>query len=98
MSAARRQQGERLTAPCCRLLLLFSEPDSVCAVYEEQHQAVASIDEQEDLRWWRNTHGPGMPTDWPHFQVTPNHTAAAVAWWAGFKASKMNCLLLWATL
>lgn len=41
---------------------------SVCAVYEELHQAVASIDEQDDLRWWRNTHGPGMPTDWPHFQ------------------------------
>lgn len=29
-----------------------------------------AIDEQEDLRWWKNTHGPGMPTDWPHFQVS----------------------------
>lgn len=49
---------------------------------------MASIDEQEDLRWWRNTHGPGMPTDWPHFQVTPNHTAAVVARWAEFNSSK----------
>lgn len=59
-------------------------------MYEELHQAVASIDEQEDLRWWRNTHGPGMPTDWPHFQVTPNHTAVVVvAWWAEFNSSKI---------
>lgn len=43
---------------------------SVRAVYDELHDTVAAIDEQEDLRWWRNTHGPGMPTDWPHFQVT----------------------------
>lgn len=50
---------------------------------------MASIDEQEDLRWWRNTHGPGMPTDWPHFQVTSNHTAAVVARWAEFNSSKI---------
>lgn len=41
------------------------------AVYNELHGAVTSIDEQDDLRWWKNTHGPGMPTDWPHFQVCP---------------------------
>lgn len=39
------------------------------AVYEELSRTLAAIDEQEDLRWWRNAHGPGMPTDWPHFQV-----------------------------
>lgn len=70
------------------VVVCLPETDSVCSVYEELHQAVASIDEQEDLRWWRNTHGPGMPTDWPHFQVTPNHTAAAVARWAEFNSSK----------
>lgn len=42
---------------------------SVRAVYEELSNTLAAIDEQEDLRWWRNAHGPGMPTDWPHFQV-----------------------------
>lgn len=65
----------------------------MCSVYKELHQAVASIDEQEDLRWWRNTHGPGMPTDWPHFQVTPNHTAAVVARWAEFNPSKIPLCL-----
>lgn len=39
------------------------------AVYDELHNTLMAIDEQEDLRWWKNTHGPGMPTDWPHFQV-----------------------------
>lgn len=41
------------------------------AVYNELHNTLMAIDEQEDLRWWKNTHGPGMPTDWPHFQVFP---------------------------
>ena len=40
------------------------------AVYNELHNTLMAIDEQEDLRWWKNTHGPGMPTDWPHFQVS----------------------------
>ncbi|XP_066564787.1 protein kinase C and casein kinase substrate in neurons protein 3 [Amia ocellicauda] len=42
--------------------------ESVRAVYSELHQSIMSISEPEDLRWWRNAHGPGMPTDWPHFQ------------------------------
>lgn len=42
---------------------------SVKAVYNELHDALMAINEQEDLRWWKNTHGPGMPTDWPQFQV-----------------------------
>ncbi|KAM8824383.1 protein kinase C and casein kinase substrate in neurons protein 3 isoform 2-T2 [Synchiropus picturatus] len=42
--------------------------ESVLAVYGELHGTLMSIDEHEDLRWWKNTHGPGMPTDWPHFQ------------------------------
>lgn len=43
---------------------------SVRAVYDELHNTLMAIDEQEDLRWWKNTYGPGMPTDWPHFQVS----------------------------
>ncbi|XP_036408881.1 protein kinase C and casein kinase substrate in neurons protein 3 [Megalops cyprinoides] len=42
--------------------------ESMKAVYSELHQTLMAISEQEDLRWWRNTHGPGMPTDWPQFQ------------------------------
>ncbi|KAF7204641.1 protein kinase C and casein kinase II substrate protein 3 isoform X2 [Nothobranchius furzeri] len=39
--------------------------ESVKAVYSELHQTLMSIDEQDDLKWWKNNHGPGMPTDWP---------------------------------
>ncbi len=42
---------------------------SIKAVYNELHNTLMSISEQEDLHWWKNSHGPGMPTDWPQFQV-----------------------------
>ncbi|KAJ7989523.1 hypothetical protein DPEC_G00305430 [Dallia pectoralis] len=42
--------------------------ESVKAVYNELHNTLMAINDQEDLRWWKNTYGPGMPTDWPHFQ------------------------------
>ncbi|XP_028823393.1 protein kinase C and casein kinase substrate in neurons protein 2-like [Denticeps clupeoides] len=42
--------------------------ESVKAVYTELHHALLSINEQEDLRWWKNFHGPGMPTDWPRLE------------------------------
>ena len=47
---------------------------SVKAVYNELHSSLMAIDEQEDLRWWRHTQGPGMPTDWPQFQVHTHTT------------------------
>jgi len=51
------------------LFLSLSLCVSIKAVYNELHNTLMSISEQEDLRWWKNTHGPGMPTDWPQFQV-----------------------------
>ncbi|MEQ2267917.1 hypothetical protein XENORESO_012361 [Xenotaenia resolanae] len=42
--------------------------ESVKAVYSELHQTLMSIDEQDDLKWWKNNQGPGMPTDWPKIQ------------------------------
>ncbi|CAL8379238.1 unnamed protein product [Gadus morhua 'NCC'] len=42
--------------------------ENVKAVYSELHHTLMSINEQDDLRWWRNNQGPGMPTDWPRLQ------------------------------
>lgn len=42
---------------------------SVKAVYNELHHTLMSISEQDDLKWWKNNRGPGMPTDWPKIEV-----------------------------
>jgi len=42
--------------------------ESVKTVYGELHHTLMAIDEQEDLKWWKNNQGPGMPTDWPKIQ------------------------------
>lgn len=42
---------------------------SIKAVYSELHHTLMSISEPDDLRWWKNNHGPGMPTDWPKLEV-----------------------------
>ncbi|XP_055518943.1 protein kinase C and casein kinase substrate in neurons protein 3 [Leucoraja erinacea] len=48
---------------CCQ----FS-PRSFRSIFKDLHQTVLSINDQNDLKWWRNTYGPGMPTNWPHFE------------------------------
>ncbi|XP_072128004.1 protein kinase C and casein kinase substrate in neurons protein 3 isoform X1 [Mobula birostris] len=37
-------------------------------IFKDLHQTVLSINDQNDLKWWRNTYGPGMPTNWPYFE------------------------------
>ena len=45
---------------------------SVKAVYNELHHTLMSISELDDLKWWKNNRGPGMPTDWPKIEVSQN--------------------------
>ncbi|XP_069751027.1 protein kinase C and casein kinase substrate in neurons protein 3 isoform X2 [Narcine bancroftii] len=46
----------------------LSSVDSFRTIYRDMRQAIALASEQEDLRWWQNTHGPGVPMSWPQFE------------------------------
>lgn len=53
--------------PSCSSLSFLSL--SIQAVYSDLQQAIEDINDQEDLKWWRNRRGPGMPMNWPRFEV-----------------------------
>ncbi|XP_075437182.1 protein kinase C and casein kinase substrate in neurons protein 1 isoform X3 [Ascaphus truei] len=48
--------------------LNLAESSSYLAVYQELEQVIRSADAQEDLRWFRAAHGPGMHMNWPQFE------------------------------
>ncbi|NXN77544.1 PACN1 protein, partial [Bombycilla garrulus] len=51
--------------------LNLAESSSYANVYRELEQTIRMSDAQEDLRWFRSTSGPGMPMNWPQFEVRP---------------------------
>ncbi|XP_066479462.1 protein kinase C and casein kinase substrate in neurons protein 1 isoform X2 [Tiliqua scincoides] len=48
--------------------LNLAENSSYSKVYRELEQTIRMADAQEDLRWFRNTSGPGMPMNWPQVE------------------------------
>ena len=62
-----------------------ASPCSYANVYRELEQTIRLSDAQEDLRWFRSSSGPGMPMNWPQFEVrlgTPAGVLAAP--WGGW--------------
>ncbi|XP_061107300.1 protein kinase C and casein kinase substrate in neurons protein 2 isoform X1 [Conger conger] len=38
-------------------------------VYQTLEDRVNAVDADEDLKWFRSNHGPGMPMNWPQFEI-----------------------------
>ncbi|KAG8433952.1 hypothetical protein GDO86_012349 [Hymenochirus boettgeri] len=39
--------------------------ESAITVYGDLNEAILSVNDMDDLKWWRNKHGPGMLMNWP---------------------------------
>lgn len=38
-------------------------------IYHTMEDTISATDAEEDLKWFRSNHGPGMPMNWPQFEV-----------------------------
>ncbi|XP_077400646.1 protein kinase C and casein kinase substrate in neurons protein 2 isoform X5 [Vanacampus margaritifer] len=38
-------------------------------IYQTMDDTIAATDAEEDLKWFRSNHGPGMPMNWPQFEI-----------------------------
>ncbi|KAI1888106.1 hypothetical protein AGOR_G00181630 [Albula goreensis] len=38
-------------------------------VYHTLEDTITAVDAEEDLKWFRSNHGPGMPMNWPQFEI-----------------------------
>ncbi|XP_048839719.1 protein kinase C and casein kinase substrate in neurons protein 1-like [Brienomyrus brachyistius] len=48
--------------------LNLTESQCYSMVYRDLERTILAANTQEDLKWFSNNHGPGMPMNWPQFE------------------------------
>ncbi|KAK1801959.1 hypothetical protein P4O66_022586, partial [Electrophorus voltai] len=59
--------------------LNLTENQSYATVYRELERTVLAVNTQDDLKWFSNSHGPGMHMNWPQFEEYNPDATNAVA-------------------